>query len=222
MLRDRSNITGAANYFSKEKIYMSLLQFIESHLPGFPAYLKSVDSLLTKENDITQQLFFYLDDKTRTKKTDFIPFRFCNQFGYPNVAYSSDIGVLVEMFSRRDAFFVIEAKRLPTPGSDRKKEYVSGKKGGLERFKRNLHGKNLPMSAIVAYVTKNDFGYWETEVNSWIKELFSNNTEPSLIWLPNDLLTFQYSFNDVNKYSSLNKRIEADDISLFHYWINLS
>ena len=51
-----------------------------------------------------------------------------------------------------DAFFVMEAKRLPTPSKSREKEYVEGNLGGIERFKRGHHGNSLAKSAMVAYI----------------------------------------------------------------------
>ena len=35
-------------------------------------------------------------------------------------------------------FLALEAKRLPTPGTGREREYLAGKRGGVERFKRGL------------------------------------------------------------------------------------
>src|SRR5947199_34120 len=46
-----------------------------------------------------------------------------------------------------DSFFSFEAKRLPTPGTGREKEYVTGngikQSGGIERFKKGLHGSKI-------------------------------------------------------------------------------
>ncbi len=221
MIRDKSYRSSAGRFLPKEKIYSSLYKFLDNHLPGFPTHLKSVGTDIQKEDDITLQLFFYLDEKTR-HKTKIIPYRFANQFAYINKVYSSDLGVLVEKFSRRDPFFVIEAKRLPTPGSTRRKEYVLGKKGGIERFKRKLHGNNLSVSSMIAYITKEDYTYWLKEVNGWIQEQISVGKQTDISWLDEDMLQFRSAHANVNSYTSRNSRGSNDFINLIHYWMVLS
>jgi hypothetical protein len=53
-----------------------------------------------------------------------------------------------------DPFVVFEGKRLPAPSKSREREYVSGGNdysGGIQRFKRGLHGATVEDTAIVGY-----------------------------------------------------------------------
>lgn len=123
-------------------------------------------------------------------------------------------------------FFSIEAKRLPTPGQNREREYVIGHNkpnGAIERFKKGIHGKNLNYAAVIGYVQNEDFDYWFLKVNGWIEELIkASPTE----WMADDKLRKIAEPNDqLAKYESDNIRIPAksssDKIRLFHFWITL-
>lgn len=220
MLKDRPNIISGASFLEKEKIYQSLFVFIENHLHLFPSYLKDVDDTITNEDQITQQLSLFLDEKTR--QIEYVPFQFINQFKYPNSKRSSDIGIFVKKFSKKDAFFVFEAKRLPTIGSGREKEYVSGIKGGMERFKQGYHGKGLEYSSMVGYIQKDDCPFWETKINTWINDLIINPVVgSSLKWEANDKLV-RVTIKNANKYVSTHHRLNDVTIKLTHYWIKLN
>jgi hypothetical protein len=78
--------------------------------------------------------------------------------------------------SQFDALFPIECKRIPTPdGKDRdEREYVYTKNsttGGIQRFKFGHHGATHGFAAIIGYVQKQDFSYWLTTMNRWIRDL---------------------------------------------------
>lgn len=205
--------------FDKNIIYQELLNFLEANLPDFPEFLRQNSPNTSAEDEITQLLDTFLTIKVRER--DISLFIFKNQFGYPGTKRSSDIGVIVQQFSKKDAFFVIEAKRLPTPGHGREKEYVLGKLGGIERFKRTHHGKGLPYGAIFGYIQQHDIGHWLKTINEWITELIDSNTDSSITWDKNDLLQ-SVKNKHISKFQSLNKRIENDDITLYHYWIILN
>jgi hypothetical protein len=72
-----------------------------------------------------------------------------------------------------DPFLVFEGKRLPAPSKAREREYVSGGtaySGGIQRFKRGLHGATVEQAAIVGYVQDDGFAQWLTRINSWISD----------------------------------------------------
>jgi hypothetical protein len=205
--------------FDKNIIYQELINFLEANLPDFPNFLKQNGPTLSNEDEITQLLDTFLTLKVQER--DISLFIFKNQFGYPGTKRSSDIGVIVQQFSKKDAFFVIEAKRLPTPGHGREREYVLGKLGGIERFKRMFHGSGLPYGAIFGYIQQHDTNHWLKTINDWITELINSNTDSSIIWNQSDLLQSVKSKN-ISKFQSVNSRIENDDIILYHYWITLN
>ena len=135
-------------------------------------------------------------------------------------------------YSRAKRFFCFEAKILGVSESIREKEYVQGHNednkyltcGGIERFKRCIHGKELEYAALLGYMKKNDFGYWLSSINSWIIDL----TLESPLWTNNDLLVRKsdLSCGYIEELSSLHarKNIKGElysPIKLYHLWIDL-
>jgi hypothetical protein len=216
--------------FAVEKV----LLFLDAYLPEFPAIFREKNSTkqLKNENLITQELEDYFQYLTH-KDSDHL---FMFQFQRLNLKspHSSDIGVKsLENYDPNrlsHAFFVIEAKCLPTRKNNkenkrREKEYVSGKYGGIQRYKKGHHGNELTDSAMVGYVQKHDCSHWHTEINGWINELIETNTATDIRWDSNDLLVFEKDFNTAQKYTSNNTRLidtKSDPIKLHHYLLNLA
>ena len=102
-----------------------------------------------------------------------LPYTFAKDVAKPDSKREEDIGVYPkETALTSRAFFVLEAKRLPTPsGSGRDmREYVIGNKedGGIERFKREYHGGGLNPCGMIGYVEEKDFADWLEIINCWI------------------------------------------------------
>lgn len=194
----------------KETAQSKVIEFLINKLPDF-----QYDKESKAENRITQALAIFLQREAIFENQLFI---FDKEHGSEDSNRAVDIGVIfVERFSDKRAFFTIETKRLPTPGKEREKEYVFGNYGGIERFKRNLHGKGLSGSAIIGYIQKNDFGHWLTEINSWITE----SIQPNGLWTLADKLSGSYT-KRLAIFTSKNSRIDGSSIRLTHLWIDMS
>jgi len=103
--------------------------------------------------------------------------------------------------------FDIECKRLYD--TTKSKQYVSGKTGGIQRFKENKHGVDLPYSAMIGYVEIKDFDFWQKKVNSWISK-----EEEHLEMLETDKIA---------KLKSTHRRnIGKTSIELTHFWLNIN
>lgn len=212
-----------------------LISFIENKLSGFPTFFRNSHALqnlpetIEGENRITEILCSFLISHERSylypiSKQDFYHFQFINQtMGIGNRSYDIGVSLIKTNIGSLGKFFVIEAKRLPTPGSGRQKEYVLGDGGGIERFKKEVHGQELEnnISAIIGYLQTNTANHWHNEVNSWIEEQIETSSNPDLTWTYQDKLTKDTRFQKdaVTKYSSKNSRINLEDITLLHYWI---
>ena len=216
------NIDKSQNYIGK------LIEFLDEHLPKFPSAYKKMPSTSKDDNedDITQDLNNYLQNLTYSHGI----FMFQFQRKKRKSRRSSDIGIIARGFATFKEFFVIEAKRLPTKGKDkngnsREKEYVEGNLGGIERYKRGHHGADLPQSAIIGYVQKENCSHWYTKINEWIKDL-EPKSDSTIQWNSSDLLKETNDFGKTRKYLSKNTRIidskKVKPIELYHYLMELT
>jgi hypothetical protein len=139
-----------------------------------------------------------------------------------------DIGVYFKESPQVDElpFYVLEAKRLPTPtGTSRdEREYVVGLKsdGGIERFKKDLHGCKLGRCGMIGYVEEKDFPFWQKKINEWIKDLVKNNPDSEINWEGTEKLSSLTITNTVAHCNSAHSIKESSrSIKLFHFWVLL-
>ncbi|MFC1595892.1 hypothetical protein ACFL4D_01235, partial [Candidatus Margulisiibacteriota bacterium] len=92
--------------------------------------------------------------------------------------------------------------------------------GGVERFKKEIHGKGLNYSAVIGYVQEQDFKYWEQQINSWIDQLLAGQIPSAATWEEKDRLVHEDVNTDIARYKSENAR-EQNSITLFHLWVNM-
>lgn len=131
-------------------------------------------------------------------------------------------------YGEDDSFFSFEAKRLPTPGSGREKEYVIGNgtkiSGGIERFKKGLHGSKIKYAAIVGYVQKEDFNHWFLKINGWIDEI--STADESGLWTIKDKVVCDklrepFLVELFSEHNRINPDGALGNIELYHFWIDL-
>jgi hypothetical protein len=223
------------NLFPIEDLFYNLLNLIENNIFGFTQELNVAISeykeiydmkkiTLENEDDITTILRRFLCDLDS-------PFDFEFQTKAPEKNEKTDIGVLRKYSKPRHIpFCIIEAKRLPTPvySGSHETEYVcyknSTKQGGIERFKTEKHGKNLPFSIMIAYIQKETPNHWHTKLNEWIAEEIVQSSNQNINWFEEDLLIENSNFPQpkITKYNSIHSRINLPKIKLTHYWLNLN
>lgn len=235
MLADSSShiISGQLSLGENEvdKSIVAVIDFLKLHLKEFAQ--KKKGSLTQNESGLTQELLHFLKRKESSQ-----PFFFDKEFMEDTQNGNSprvDIGTLSidekiivaeREYGENDSFFSVEAKRLPTIGTNREKEYLVGHNslcGDVERFKWGKHGSKLPIAGLIAYVQKESFEHWFVQINSWIEEQINDD---SSFWTEEDKLTrlSKASENDTAEFISKNLRIIAkdkDSIRLYHFWVNL-
>lgn len=213
--------------------------FIENKISSFPAFLKNSSILqnlpqtIEGEDLITENLcdFFTAHEREYTyqfEKQDNYFFQFRNQsrgIGHR----SNDCGIiLANTKGSLGKILVIEAKRLPTPGTNREKEYVTGNLGGIERFKKEVHSQEISnnLAIMIGYIQGENSNHWYVKVNEWINEQIQKSSNQEICWLNEDQLTIDENFichnNKITKFSSLHSRIKLKKINLNHYWIDLN
>ncbi len=185
-----------------------VISILKNKLPEF-LLSRNIESTYG-EDDISQEISIYLSAECSKDDFDLI-----FQYKYKKSRRSVDIGVVIT--GQYEAFFVIEAKILST---EKRKEYVCGNYGGIERFKREHHGKNLPISAMLGYVKSENVSHWHKKVNKWIDELI-NKDDDSINWNENDKLKTIKS-KSMPQYVSEHSRVTETPIKLYHFWLVLN
>ena len=228
----------------KNQAWAKALQLVEKYIAHIPEYIANKINLnnlpvtVEGENDISAEICNYFNSLGDNLKTvDIINenelYLFCltHQITDESGAMrSNDMGISV--IKRKNnglpmagttPILRIEAKRLPTPGSSRKKEYVEGNLGGIERFKMGVHSHETPEAIMLAYIQKHDAAHWHTQVNTWIDEQITTSSNPTLTWAKQDKLQHKTTIGTVEKYHSTHKRINSlsNEIELHHYWLPL-
>ena len=210
--------------FNKGTILKKVISFLEDVLLEFQKHCKG--QIATAEEELNEELGkmlnYYSKDKAFIFQAETI------QKPQKGRDRRVDIGAFMH-YADANPFFTIEAKRLLSSFSKkREKEYVLGvdpKKisGGIERFKSNVHGVNLPQSALVGYVQDNDSKYWYGAINKWIRGLIAGTIASPLSWDSNDLLknTCGLSNGKLAVFKSRSEKINKTKISLRHYFVNL-
>jgi hypothetical protein len=210
----------------------SVVSFIERYLPTFALNA-------TIENDdnewfLNDKLAQFLTHEARFPENleEEFPFTFFPEPKSKKESGKPDIGAMIVIRTQRnyDPFFTIECKRLPTPRSktEEKKEYVTGLKGGITRFKRNEHGVDLPINAMIGYIEKYDFEYWQNEINLWIESLNGTieegkETIKNIKWSSDEILEKIY-FNEIARLHSKHPRINTTsttELTLIHFWVKI-
>jgi len=213
-----------------------IVGFVEKYLVDFAKRYSGID--IKNEKGLTQKLCIMLN-----QNAIIIGYPF---FFYPDYMENSQNGnspqvdmgtisidetVIIDSKTYKDSksFFSFEAKRLCRISAAREKEYLIGhaKKGGgyvdsggVERFKKEIHGKGLNYSAIIGYVQEQDFSYWYNLINSWIDQLIAGDLYSSVKWENKDKLVNENLGNDTAKYKSENSR-QQGYVTLFHLWVNM-
>lgn len=212
---------------SKRKIQMAVIDFVYAHLSEWRNEQEYSSEI--SETSLNASLSNYLDQASRRENK---PFSF--QREHPQgKRYAVDMaahpyGDLISSTlypSRDDEIVVFEAKRLPTPGSGRKKEYVSSgnkqQSGGIQRFKAKAHGEQHNLAAMIGYIQKNTPIFFLQEINKWILELCKSQAD-GLAWAKEEkLIEFKENKDGTTRAVSRHPRVDSPPITLHHLWVNM-
>jgi hypothetical protein len=199
-----------------------LLQFIDCTISGFCPYYQSIKDS-DKENRISDSLVYYFNTCLREQPySGFSPFCFGKNPTQPNTDKETDIGVVILTKNIKPITIIeFEAKRLSE--STKYKEYVSGVRGGIERFKRGEHASHLSVCGMFGYVQSRTASEWIFKINNLIEELSHSKTDTDIDWTNSaEKLHTIDTLEMIHKCSSLHKKSSSKSpILLLHYFINL-
>ncbi len=215
----------------KGEILNRLINLIEVSLSSFPGHLKSVPGYKTKPESVIEpffnQEFSHCLQITASKIGLGGYFTYHDESANPQKLLSPkkkrglerqvDIGIRLSGSYKR--FLVIEGKRLHDKND---KQYVSGKTGGIARFKREEHGEDhgMDVACMLGYVQKESFSFWHGKINQWLDQ---EKSKPSIMAWENDehLSSLQFNDSKLTTCTSKHKRIKLSSILLYHFWINV-
>ncbi len=224
MLRDQQQAyyTGNADLSAeKGQSVKVVLLFIGRNVAGFRSYYVASDTP-QKENPITFYLAQYFNSMLLNESSGAVPYLFYTHPSSDNSESEPDLGAVVSNpMKPEQPFFVIEAKRLSSEISS-SHQYVYGQgRGGIERFKKLQHGEALDTSAIIGFVQSDNCGYWHAKINGWVNNQITKNTDSSISWDNQDLLTVLTSPDSALFAHSNSQRQNDTRIILHHYLIDL-
>lgn len=227
MLRDNINNL-ASNYgcltIQKNHEVLTILSFIDDNIGGFKCYYINQGSPI-KENRISDLIVQYFQCCKIKYNDGFGGFDFRKNPTQLDSSKETDIGVFPLSLSINPILPILEfeAKRLSN-SKDHKpnnKEYVTGDRGGMERFKRSEHSPHLTECGMFGYIQSDNANYWITKINNWIRDIAQS--ESDLDWSsPNEALSTISNSPEFTKLESDNSRTQSKDtIHLWHYMIEL-
>lgn len=199
-----------------------VVTYIEKSLPGFSNFFSGKKN---KEKFLNQKL-------VRLLNAPDAPYYFSKDDTKEIGNREEDIGVYTNERSTglssadlltQTPFFVLEAKRLPTPSGRDSREYVIGQNedGGIERFKLEHHGKGHRHCGMIGYVEENDFSHWRKTINKWISDLSEASSDSTITWSKSEHLKGAVKKGITQRFSSTHTRLKNESFSMTHIWIKL-
>lgn len=228
------NIEQQFNGLEKSQAIKKVFNFIEECLLEF----KNKYSLFKPEDGLTQELVYILDNESREKlplcgfSTEHMEDTTKGNSRRDDIGIRAIKGTTIHttFYPNNKPFIAIEAKRLDSKiVKKRKKEYVVGRyddekyieSGGIERFKKEIHGSGLVYVGMIGYMQTDEFDSWLEKVNQYIDEEINSSTSIKLIWKEKDKLILDKKNQLFSTYISEHK-CKSKEISMYHIWINLT
>ena len=122
---------------------------------------------------------------------------------------------------------VFECKRLTNSiKGKRTDEYVTGHKeirGGIQRFKLEVHGKEHEIVGMIGYVQTRTCPEWLKTINTCIDDLRGKLDENGLCWTKDECINTVEHDDKKGKYygKSLHQRKTRSEITIHHLWVNM-
>lgn len=188
------------------------------------------DQVTLNENALTQRLLTELEqvswDRPYFFQKEFMEDDSTGNSRRTDVAVQARQGACVVVdgigFSNGKRFLALEAKRLPAPRNDREREYLIGEHGGIERFKKGDHGRELKTVGIIGYIQRHAFDYWRDRINGWIDQLIPTSL-PELPWDLQDRLDMEENSPQLARLQSRTLRVSDNKrITVRHLWVQMA
>lgn len=225
MLGGTGNLLGP----SPNTQFKVVVELIVQSLPLFAA--SAVKDGISNEDGLNLLLSLFISKVARLKELPFIVMHQSMEDLTRGGSPAPDIGIhldIVDDVGPPPRITAFEGKRLTARlGTKRRREYVIGHDengkyipcGGIERFKRSIHGRELNHAGIIGYIQDKTPDHWREQINAWISELSLKPDDPA--WSAREHLTSLTINGQVTECSSFVCR-DGSDLHLAHIWINLA
>ena len=238
MIRNKFTNTrlGNAAFFAPVDMasaFDTVITYLHDQIPVFRNHQYRTSSFPRNERAITELLTRHLIGYSKSLGANIIfQSESMEDLNKGNSA-AVDIGVFWVLHgqpsSRWPRISAMEAKRLDSSlPQKREREYVIGHTengnhvpcGGMERYKKEIHGADLQYKAIlIGYMQTDNYQIWKTRINSWITNLIHDKNQfPS--WIKAEQIG-KLKQNNIFASSESNLHRKNDSIILVHLWINL-
>ena len=196
----------------------SIINSLKQSVPFFKSYITThVSKKTLNEDELTQVFVEQLDIQLRKLNYSFGVKNQYRDIYHGSSGFSDFYFHPIEEGKSTASIFSIESKRLPSPTSDREKEYVIGtkKNGGVERYKIEKHGKGLSECGMLGFIEKENSVFWITKINKWINDL----SKSDITWNKDEVVEELENHSEFVYLNSVAHRISSSDILLHHFWI---
>jgi len=200
-------------------------------LPDFAAYVRNAG--IANEKGLNGRFSIFLEGRFRREELPYLVDKDAMEDEADGRSPAPDMGVYIflpDSGTARPKITVIECKRLSSRiGKRREKEYVIGHDregkhrecGGMERYKKGLHGREIKVGAmLLAYMQTDGFAVWHERVNGWICEL-ARERGHSPAWRKDEMLSDQ-NVDGIVATSHSRLYRETDQLRLRHIWVDLT
>lgn len=216
--------SGKIPLINKDILISAVFSFVCEHLILLQAESWFTPHYDSSEDRITEELCHRIDSSSRHQNA---PFRFHHQIRQGS-GRTADFAALLyatpDSSVENDTILLFEAKRLPTPGKNREREYLMGevkrtrKSGAIQRFKEELHGKHHTEAVILGYIQRNDISHFAQLINEWLDDLIDIPTF-DLKWSQDEHIEVVNNNKGIAQLKSCHPRKTKKDIVLHHIWI---
>jgi hypothetical protein len=175
----------------------------------------------TGEPRLTNDLVTYLSKKARNEEQNFLFNHEEPQTGRHTIDFAAFPAGEEDDYTKNITVF--ECKRLPAPSPNRENEYITGKLGGVQRFKLEKHGAKHESVGMVGYIQAGEIKDNLDKINDYITDLRLKTSDGTLKWDEDKILTiFEDDISMGVCYSlSVHQRVTLSPITIHHLWIVL-
>lgn len=208
--------------------FNQIVELIKVAIPHFVVSAQSEQ--ITNENGLNRKLARFITSIADNRSLPYVAYPESMEDESRGDSPATDFGIHLKVDDisvDQPLITKFEGKRLSKhTGIARRREYVVGHEkdgkympcGGIERFKRSIHGRSFRHAGMIGYIQDGSPTFWLEQINSWISELADQITSPS--WSADEQLRPLQSTNQFSETASIVKR-EADQLHLTHLWVSL-